>query len=63
MAVGFYAYGHATFFTEGVKREPDQGPSVQVSVHTGFDRVFDAILTMARVDKRVYAELRCRSTA
>lgn len=34
-----------------------------LSVHTGFDRAFDAILTMARVDKRVYTELRPRSTA
>ena len=35
----------------------------RLSVHTGFDRVFNAILAMARVDPRVYTELRPRSTA
>ena len=35
----------------------------QLSVHTGFGPVFQAILRMARVDPRVYTELPRRSTA
>jgi hypothetical protein len=42
--------------------ELDDGKRL-LGVHTGFERAFEAILSMARVDPAVYTEVRPRSTA
>ena len=42
--------------------EMDDGTR-QLGVHPGFERVFEAILAMARVDPAVYSQVRPRSTA